>query len=237
MGGCYDVVHSFFFVTRRRQALLRESSHVRAIASGRRPQRPRQVETAAPRVGFTTYQQAKSSRRQPFRFRARPRRDDAADSAAVELVTATFVKMCDASRGVHTRSSAPDFAFIAIGRPSHAVNRTAALSAAPASSPTPRAATPPAPPCFTDYGHDAESLQTTARRSASTSLGRRRAATSASCVHPFFVFRSGTASRVPLASDRNKKHFSILLKYSLLTIIKCIYKGFDPHDVGADKHR
>ena len=146
MGGCYDVVHSFFFVTRRRQALLRESSHVRAIASGRRPQRPRQVETAAPRVGFTTYQQAKSSRRQPFRFRARPRRDDAADSAAVELVTATFVKMCDASRGVHTRSSAPDFAFIAIGRPSHAVNRTAALSAAPASGPTPRAATPPAPP-------------------------------------------------------------------------------------------
>ena len=59
MSGCYDVVHSFFFVTRRRQALLRELSHVRAIASGRRPQRPRQVETAAPRVGFTTYQQAK----------------------------------------------------------------------------------------------------------------------------------------------------------------------------------
>ena len=36
MSGCYDVVHSFFFVTRRRQALLRELSHVRAIASGRR---------------------------------------------------------------------------------------------------------------------------------------------------------------------------------------------------------
>ena len=46
-------------MTRRRQALLRELSHVRAIASGRRPQRPWQVETAAPRVCVTTYQQAK----------------------------------------------------------------------------------------------------------------------------------------------------------------------------------
>ena len=222
MSGCYDVVHSFFFVTRRRQALLRESSHVRAIASGRRPQRPRQVETAAPRVGFTTYQQAKVITSSTFSL---PRATSPRRRRGQRGCRARYCDVCedvDASRGVHTRSSAPDFAFIAIGRPSHAVNRTAALSAAPASSPTPRAATPPAPPCFTDYGHDAESLQTTARRSASTSLGRRRAATSASCVHPFFVFRSGTASRVPLASDPNKKHFSILLKYSLLTIIKCI---------------
>ena len=221
MSGRYDVVHSFFFVTRRRQALLRELSHVRAIASGRRPQRPRQVETAAPRVGFTTYQQAKSDH--VVNLFASARDLAATTPRTARLSSSLLRRLFSASRGVHTRSSAPDFAFIAIGRPSHAVNRTAALSASPASSPTPRAATPPAPPCFfTDYGHDAESLQTTARRSASTSLGRRRAATSASCLHPFFVFRSGTASRVPLASDPNKKHFSILLKYSLLTIIKCI---------------
>ena len=162
---------------------MRESSHVRAIASGRRPQRPRQAETAAP---FSSVLQRINKRKvitsSTFSL---PARDLAATTprqrGCQAPATATFVKMCDASRGVYTRSSAPDFAFIAIGRASHAVNRTAALSAAPASSPTPRAATPPAPPCFTNYGHDAERLQTTTRRSASTSLGRRRAATSASC--------------------------------------------------------
>ena len=196
---------------------MRESSHVRAIASGRRPQRPRQAETAAPSVGFTTYQQAKilitSSTFSPL-----PARDLAATTPRQRgcraPATATFVKMCDASRGVYTRSSAPDFAFIAIGRASHAVNRTAALSAAPASSPTPRAATPPAPPCFTNYGHDAERLQTTTRRSASTSLGRRRAATSASCVHPFFVFTSSTG--VPRLT-KIKNQNAILRKSTPLT--------------------
>ena len=175
---------------------MRESSHVRAIASGRRPQRPRQAETAAPSVGFTTYQQAKilitSSTFSPS-SRARPRCDDA---AAARLSSSRYCDVCEDVRCVSRRVYTQQRAGLRVHRDraceSRREPRTAALSDAPASSPTPRAATPPAPPCFTNYGHDAERLQTTTRRSASTSLGRRRAATSASCVHPFFVFTSST---------------------------------------------
>ena len=110
MSGRNDVIHSFFFVTRRRQAPMRESSHVRAIASGRRPQRPRQVETAAPRVGFTTYQQAKSlitsSTFSPS-SRARPRCDDA---AAARLSSSRYCDVCEdvrcVSRRVYTQQRA-----------------------------------------------------------------------------------------------------------------------------------